>query len=147
MFECNKVVNRSVYSDYYFYLMLRERVHYLQVVFIFHVIVPMRININQKSSNVLISVWDQQLFPRSSDMQDSVSHKSDRQSQLYPVSCYDIVTLHMPTRDYDNKRIVLGFREIMSLSKHLCNCPPSHSVNHSGIKLQSLSDEFCGGVQ
>lgn len=127
--------------------MLKELVLYLQMVFIFHVIFPMGININQKSSNILIPVWDQQLFPRSSDIQNSVSRKSDRQSQLYPVSCYDIFTLHMPTRDCDNKRIVYGFRESMSSSKQLCNFSLSHSLNHSGIKMQSVSGMFFGGIQ
>lgn len=32
--------------------------------------------------------------------------------------------LHMPVKDYDNKRVVQGFREIMSLSKQLGNCLP-----------------------
>lgn len=109
-FQGSKVVNRSVCTeiDYfiYFFSPLRELVLYLQVVFIFHVSVPTGININQTSSNVLISVWDQQLFPRSSDMQDSVSHQSDRQSQLYPVSGHDISMILMPVGDYDNKRIV-----------------------------------------
>lgn len=65
-----------------FFLLLRELVFYLQVVFIFHVIVPTGININQMSSNVLISVWDQQLFPRSSDIQDSVSHQTGKVSYI-----------------------------------------------------------------
>lgn len=35
----------------------------------------------------------------------------------------------------------------MSLSKQLCNFSLSHSVNHSGIKMQSVSDKFFRGAQ
>lgn len=85
----------------------------------------------------LVSVWDPQLFPRSSVVRHErhgVSHKLDRQSQMYPVSHHDILTLHVPTGDYDNKRIVFNFRESVSLRKQFYIFFSVAFYNHDGIK-------------
>lgn len=70
----------------------------------------------------LVSVWDQQLFPRSLvTRHEGLCESQVRQAKSY-ISNF-ILAVHVPVRDYDNKRIVLDLQEVVSLNKQLCNCP------------------------